>query len=94
MTAVAVTLTVQELYAALGGEPVTGPYSAAVEFNSVYIEVPAHPPKCLVCMPLLSKLWALCNGSVQNMRVNDFGQPFYSVLRPRTTKNTANICRP
>ena len=32
--------TVQELYAALGGEPVTVPFSAALGFHSIPVEVP------------------------------------------------------
>ena len=68
--------TVQELYAALGGEPITVPFSAALGFHSVPVEVPTHPPKYLVCTPPTSKLWALCSGSVQSIRVIDFGVPF------------------
>ena len=68
--------TVQELYAALGGEPITVPFSSALGFHSVTVEVPAHPPQYLVCAPPVPKLWALCNGSVQNIRVIDFGESF------------------
>ena len=68
--------TVQELYAALGGEPVTVPFSAALGSRPVPVEVPAHTPKYLVCAPPVPKLWALCHGSAQSIRVIDFGESF------------------
>ena len=43
----------------MGGEPVTMPFSLALVFHSVRVVDPDHPPKYLVCMLLVSKLWAL-----------------------------------
>ena len=68
--------TVQELYAALGGEPITVPFSQALGYHSIPVEVPTHPPKYLVCTPPVGKLWALCSGSAQSIRVIGFGESF------------------
>ncbi|KAF8535342.1 hypothetical protein BDD12DRAFT_808653 [Trichophaea hybrida] len=37
----------------------------------------SHQPKYLVCLPSVSKFWALCNSSAPNIRVLDFGESFY-----------------
>ena len=68
--------TVRESCAALGSEPITEPFSSALGFHSVIVELPAHPPKYLVCTPPGSKLWALCKGSVHRIRVIGFGESF------------------
>ncbi|KAA8914269.1 hypothetical protein FN846DRAFT_806204 [Sphaerosporella brunnea] len=70
--------SVEEVYAALGGELITVPHSAALgrlDESTPQIESP-HEPKYLVCPPSVSKFWPLCNSSTPNIRVLDFGESF------------------
>jgi serine/threonine protein kinase len=66
--------TVEEVYAALGGEPDTDPFPAdryPTPGGS------SHQPKYLVYPPDVSRLFALRNTSAPSIRVIDFGESFF-----------------
>jgi serine/threonine protein kinase len=71
--------TVEEVHAALGGEPDTDPFPAD-RYPSAASVTPggsSHQPKYLVYPPDVSRLFALCNTSAPSIRVIDFGESFF-----------------
>jgi serine/threonine protein kinase len=68
--------TVEEIYAALGGEPDTVPFPAAHSVASVTPGGSSHQPKYLVYPPEVFRLFALCNTSAPSIRIIDFSESF------------------
>ena len=80
--------TVEQLYAALGGEPVRIPFEEGYESHdsSYYFPFsdggPFHRPKYLVATPSVSDLWALCATSEPSIRLIDLSESFRLPFRP------------
>ena len=78
--------TVEELYAALGGEPIKIPLHEAPDFGSDYAppldNASFHQPKYLVATPSVSHLWALCTAPEPRIRLIDFSESFRLPFRP------------
>jgi hypothetical protein len=83
--------SVEDVYAALGGEPIMVPFSAALDGVSVPLDRASasldgvstspggspHHPKYLICPPDVPRLLDLCNVSAPSIRVLDFGEAFF-----------------
>jgi serine/threonine protein kinase len=78
--------SVEEVYAALGGEPIKIPFHTAVQYlcglrPPTDLDSP-HQPQYLVLPPLVSRLWALCSSSTPNIRLIDFTESFRAPFAP------------
>lgn len=80
--------TVEELYAALGGEPVKIPFHEAPDYdcyNAPPLENASfHQPKYLVATPTVPHLWALCIASEPRIRLIDFSESFRLPFHPES----------
>jgi serine/threonine-protein kinase SRPK3 len=80
--------TVDQVYAALGGEPIAVPFSDALDVESTSGGTPSHQPKYLIRPPSVETFFALCNSSAPSIRVIDFGQSFHLPFPGNTIPGT------
>jgi hypothetical protein len=85
--------TVEEVYTALGGEPIKVPIGNALQwalegYGSLTPVLgptdPHHQPNYLVCTPSVSRLWDLCSssGKPPNICIFDFTESFRVPFTP------------
>jgi serine/threonine protein kinase len=80
--------TVEEVYAALGGEPYTIPFSDALGDASAHPRGSSHHPKHLVYPPTVPQLFALCNSSTPSIRIIDLSESFELLLSGQVLPGT------
>jgi serine/threonine-protein kinase SRPK3 len=78
--------TVEEVYAALGGEPSKVPFHEALRMSTSKLPPTdsPHQPKYLVGTPHVPRLWELCSSSSQppSIRIIDFTESFRIPFTP------------